>query len=164
MQRRQFASAIVGLGALALASCFGSYERAVEETRAGLIGKTGRELRACLGVPADFDRDGDVETLTYRWFDTRNKTPVGNGGVGGVVVGQHGIGSASPSLPFPRDPEEQPFCRLEFILGKGGVTKVTAVGRDEVGLRADAECMLRARRCVDDDEDGDEDQSGDTKE
>jgi len=30
---------------------------------------------------------------------------------------------------------------------------VTAHGRDEVGLRADGECMMRARHCIDADED-----------
>jgi hypothetical protein len=153
MERRLFVRTAFCLGALALASCLGSYEREVEETRAGLIGKTGRELRACLGVPTDFDREGEVELLTYRWFDRKNGTTAGSSGVGGVVVGQHGIGSGSATLPFPRDPEEQAFCRLDFSLDKTGVTKVSAVGRDEVGLRADAECMLRARHCVDDDED-----------
>jgi hypothetical protein len=139
------------LGALAL-GCFGSYERAVEETRAGLIGKTGRELRACLGVPTDFDRDGEVEQLTYRWYSNPR---IKNGGpvTGGIVIGQGGISAGGDTHDFPRDPEEQAYCQLDFSLNKTGVTKVTARGRDAVGLRADAECMLRARHCVDGDED-----------
>jgi len=82
------------IGTLALGGCFGSYERAVEETRAGLIGKTGRELRGCLGVPTDFDRDGEVELLTYRWFSNpklKNGGPV----TGGIVIGQGGISAAA---------------------------------------------------------------------
>lgn len=149
------------LSLFALAGCLGSYERAVEETRAGLIGKTGRELRACLGVPTDFDREGEVELLTYRWvFDHKNGVTVGSGGVGGIVIGRRGVGGGGDPLGFPRDPEEQAFCQLDFELGKSGVTSVTAVGRDDVGLRADSECMMRARHCVDDDED----YAGDTEE
>jgi len=140
------------IGTLALGGCSGSYERAVEETRAGLIGKTGRELRGCLGVPTDFDRDGEMELLTYRWFSSPK---VKNGGpvTGGIVIGQGGISAGGDPRGLPRGPEEQAFCQLEFSLGKNGVTKVTAHGRDEVGLRADGECMMRARHCVDPDED-----------
>src|SRR5258705_13839336 len=140
------------IGTLALGGCFGSYERAVEETRAGLIGKTGRELRACLGVPTDFDRDGELELLTYRWFENPK---IKNGGpvTGGIVIGQGGMGAGADRRGLPRGPEEQAFCGLQFSLDENGVTKVTAHGRDEVGLRADGECMMRARHCVDGDED-----------
>jgi hypothetical protein len=137
---------------LALASCLGSYERAVEETRAGLIGKTGRELRACLGVPTDFDREGDVEILTYRWvWDPRKDLRVGSGGIGGIVIGRGSIGGGGDPLGFPRDAEEESYCQIVFQLDASGVTEVTAVGRDEVGLGANSECMQRARHCVDDD-------------
>ena len=160
MNRSPLVRVATGLCALALASCLGSYEQAVEETRAGLIGKTGRQLRTCLGVPTDFDRDGDVELLTYRWVwnpKVRNGGPV----TGGIVIGRGGMGGGGDPLgSFPSDPEEQGFCQIDFALDKQGVTKVTATGRDEVGLRADAECMLRARHCVD----GDEDYEGDTDE
>jgi hypothetical protein len=141
------------LAALALAGCIGTYEREVEETRAGLIGKTGRELRACLGVPTDFDREGDVELLTYRWETDRKPRRDVTVGSGGIVIGRDGAGRGDP-LGFPRELEEAPFCQLQFELAKSGVTKVTAVGRDESGLRANSECMLRARRCVDGGDEG----------
>jgi hypothetical protein len=141
------------LAALMLAACIGTYEREVEETRAGLIGKTGRELRACLGVPTDFDREGGVELLTYRWEYERKPRRDVVVGSGGVVVGRNATGGGDP-LGFPRELEPAPFCQLRFELAKNGVTKVTAIGRDESGLRANSECMLRARRCVDGD-DGD---------
>jgi hypothetical protein len=157
MQRTRAPRIASVVALLLLASCIGSYEQAVEETRAGLIGKTGRELRECLGVPTDFDRAGDVELLTYRWVynpKSGRDLPIGSGGIGGIVIGRNGAGGGGDPLGFPRDLDEEAFCQLDFELGKSGVTKVTALGRDEVGLRTNAECMMRARRCVDED-DGD---------
>jgi len=78
-------------GALALCGCAGSYQHAVDETRAKMIGLTGRELRQCLGVPTDFDREDEVEFLTYRWVLERDRAGtahVGSGGVGGIVIGR----------------------------------------------------------------------------
>jgi len=140
---------------LALAGCIGSWQREVEETRAGLVGKTGRELRECLGVPTDFDRDGDVEVLTYRWDDKPKPRPDTTIGDGGIVIGRGGAGGGDP-LGFPRDLGQRAFCQLQFQLSKSGVTKVTAVGRDEDGLRADDECLMRARHCVDGGDDAEE--------
>ena len=158
MKRSPLIRAALCLSPLALAACIGSYEQAVEEVRAGLIGKTGRELRACLGVPTDFDRDGDQELLTYRWvFKPRHDGAVGttgtigSGGIGGIVIGRQGGGGGGDPLGFPRDPDEEAFCQIDFELAKHGVTKVTAVGRNDVGLRANGECMMRARHCVDGD-------------
>jgi hypothetical protein len=139
--------------ALALGGCVGSYERAVEETRAKMIGLTGRELRQCLGVPTDFDREDDVELLTYRWVlerDRGNAVHVGSGGVGGIVIGRRDAGGGYDPLGFPRELDEKEFCELRFQLEKGGVTKVTASGRDDVGQRADGPCLMRARHCVED--------------
>jgi len=106
-------------------------------------------------VPTDFDRDGDVELLTYRWVFSpklRNAGPV----TGGIVIGRGGMGGGGDPLGgLAGDPNEQAFCQIDFALGKSGVTKVTATGRDDVGLRADAQCMMRARHCVDDDYEGD---------
>lgn len=130
------------LAALALAGCLGSYEREVEATRAGLIGKTGRELRECLGVPTDFDQRGDVELLRYRFDYTRTEDvmpPITRRGVGGYPV---------PGRP-PREHDKEGFCQLDFELDAKGVTKVTALGRDDDGMRANSECMLRAQHCVD---------------
>ncbi|MFI5317880.1 MAG: hypothetical protein ACHQ6T_19435 [Myxococcota bacterium] len=153
MKRSPRIRAALCLAALALAACAGSYERSVEETRAGLIGKTGRELRACLGVPTDFDREGDVEFLTYRWVLTPKRgaatSAIGSGGVGGIVIGRQGAGGGGDPLGFPRDPGEAAFCQIDFELAVQGVVKVTASGRDDVGMSANGECLMRARRCVD---------------
>jgi len=137
--------------ALALAGCFGSYERSVEETRAKLIGLSGRDLRSCLGVPTDFDREDDIEFLTYRWVLERDRgttAHVGSGGVGGIVIGRQDAGGGYDPLGFPRELDEKAFCELRFQLEKGGVTQVTASGRDDVGQRSDGSCLLRARHCV----------------
>ena len=124
--------------ALALAGCVGSYERAIDETRAELIGLSGRDLRRCLGVPTDFDRDEGVEYLTYRWvFKPKQPmgvtTGIGSGGIGGIVVGRKDAGGGYDPLGFPRDPSEQSTCQIVFELHKDAVTKVTAHGETEIG-------------------------------
>jgi len=140
--------------ALAACACFGSYERAVEETRAGLIGLSGRDLRKCLGVPTDFDREEGLEFLTYRWVFDRNRdrpgtTHIGSGGVGGIVIGRRDAGGGYDPLGFPQELDEKEFCELDFVLAKGGVTQVTAHGRDQNDQRTDGPCLMRARRCID---------------
>ena len=113
----------------------------MEETRAGLIGKTGRELRECLGVPTDFDQRGDVELLSFRfaYSDHREIVPP-------LTQSRPGIRFPDP-MPVAKDG----YCQLDFELDGSGVTKVTAHGVDDRGLRADGHCMLRARPCVDGD-------------
>src|SRR5882672_9389872 len=139
--------------ALALAACAGSYERAIDETRAELIGLTGRDLRQCLGVPTDFDREDGVEYLTYRWVFKPQQpmgvtTGIGSGGIGGIVVGRQDAGGGYDPLGFPRDPSEQSTCQIVFELEKGAVTRVTAHGETETGLESDGKCLMRARRCT----------------
>ncbi|HTO07646.1 MAG TPA: hypothetical protein VMR86_11405 [Myxococcota bacterium] len=133
--------------AAGLAGCLGSYDRAVDETRAGLIGKSESELRQCLGVPTEFDQEGGEEFLTFRWTVKPDGRPRLSPG-GGVVVGIDPRGPRD-AQGFPIDPERGPFCQLDFVLGKEGVTKVVATGRDDVGMRIDGQCMMRARRCLD---------------
>jgi hypothetical protein len=141
------------LPALALASCIGTYQREIEETRAGLIGKTGMDLRDCLGVPADFDANGDDELLIYRWvFDEqRPASPepatIGSG-MGGITIGRRSNDGRADPMGFPAEDRRQSTCELAFTLDKSGVTKVDAHGTDETGLRADGACILRARQCV----------------
>ena len=139
--------------AAALCACFGSYERAVEETRAQLIGLSGKDLRRCLGVPTDFDREAGVEYLTYRWVFDRDRpgtVHVGSGGIGGIVVGRQDAGGGYDPLGFPREMEEKEFCQLDFQLeGRRGVTKVTASGQNDSGMRTDGPCLMRAKRCTD---------------
>ena len=130
--------------AAALAGCIGSYEEVAEETRAGLIGKTGSELRDCLGVPADFDQKDGQEILTYRW--TLKPTPRPRFGPDTVLTRRE-----DPTRSD--DPNSQGRCELVFVLGRDGVTQVTAHGRDEVGLRADSQCLVSAHRCVGEDYD-----------
>ena len=144
-------------GALALAGCVGSYERAIDETRADLIGLSARDLRRCLGVPTDFDRDDGVEYLTYRWvFKPKQPmgvtTGIGSGGIGGIVVGRKDAGGGYDPMGFPRDPSEQSTCQILFELHEGAVTQVTAHGQTETGLKSDGKCLMRARRCTDLDE------------
>ena len=112
----------------------------MEETRAGLIGKTGRELRDCLGVPSDFDQRGDVELLTFRFAYTEHRDSAPP-----PIPSRQGIYFPEPRLTDPG------FCELDFELDESGVTKATAHGVDDRGLRADGQCMLRAQRCVDGD-------------
>ena len=97
------------VGALALAGCVGSYERAIDETRAELIGLSGRDLRRCLGVPTDFDREDGVEYLTYRWVFKPQQpmgvtTGIGSGGIGGIVVGRQDAGGGYDSARLPARP------------------------------------------------------------
>lgn len=152
MTRKGVGRALV-LGALALAGCV-SYERAVDETRADLIGLSARDLRSCLGVPTDFDREEGVEYLTYLWVFKPQQpmgvtTGIGSGGIGGIVVGRQDAGGGYDPLGFPRDPSEQATCQLVFELRKGAVSKVTAYGETEMGLKADGKCLMRAQRCTD---------------
>ena len=140
------------LTALALVSCIGTYQREIEETRAGLIGKTGLDLRDCLGVPADLDTQGDQEFLIYRWVFDEQRPPsddVGTlGGLGGITIGRRAHDGHADPLGYPAEDRKQSTCELAFTLDKSGVTQVSAHGTDETGLRADGACMLRARPCV----------------
>lgn len=132
--------------ALGVTACLGSYSQAVDETRAGLLELDGRDLRDCLGVPSDFDIDGDVEHQTYRFE--------GHDPFGDDFGANHGdgivIGSQLPSdwPGFPSDEPDPSLCQLDFELTSGRVTRVEAQGRTREGMNADSSCMLRARRCL----------------
>jgi len=131
-------------------ACLGSYSRALDATRAGLLGLDGRDLRACLGVPTDFVIDGDLEQQTYRFehddeFDTGHRP----GDIGGVVIGGRGPSDRSYEPGgFPRDEPDQSFCQLDFELTRGRVTRVSAEGRTREGMNADGSCLLRAEPCL----------------
>ena len=128
------------LALLAFTACVGSYAQGVEDTRAGLVGLTGRELRRCLGAPMQVDVVGEVEQQSYRierWeessfssSDPWNARP-GPGGMSPATRGDY------PS-----------FCQLDFELRDGAVAAVQAYGRDTQGMNADAACLLEARRCI----------------
>ena len=155
MTRKGVGRALV-LTALGLAGCgiFGSYERAIEETRQDLLGLSERDLRRCLGVPTEFDRDAGVEFLTYRWvFKPRQPigvtSSVGSGGIGGIVIGRRDAGGGYDPMGFPRDPSEQSVCQIRFALEKDAVTRVVAHGETEAGTKSDGKCLMRAQRCVD---------------
>jgi len=132
-------------------ACLGSYSRAIDETRAGLLGLEGRDLRACLGVPTDFTIDGDLEQQTYRFdhddeFDDLPRP----GEIGGVVLGGRGPSDRGYEPGgFPRDEPDQSFCQLDFELERGRVTRVSAQGRTREGMNADGSCLLRAEPCLD---------------
>ncbi len=132
-------------------ACLGSYSRALEETRAGLLGLDGRALRACLGVPTDFTVDGDFEQQTYRFErddDFGGLEPPG--GIGGVVLGGRGpTDRGYEPGGFPSDEPDQSFCQLDFELTQGRVSRVSAQGRTREGMNADGSCLLRAEPCLD---------------
>jgi hypothetical protein len=151
----------LALAALVGGGCFGSYERAIDETRSELIGLSGRDLRHCLGVPTDFDREDGIEYMTYRWvFKPRQPmgvhTSVGSGGVGGIVVGRQDAGGGYDPLGFPPDPSQMSTCQIVFELREDAVSKVTAHGESQSGLESDGKCLMRARRCTDVRADADE--------
>jgi hypothetical protein len=129
---------------------FGSYTRAVEETRAGLVGLSGRDLRECLGVPSDFVIDGDVEQQSYRFeHDDELETVYGAGGSRGVLIGSRTPGDRSyDPHGFPVIDRDPSYCQLDFELSKGRVTRVSAQGRTPEGMNADASCLLRAQPCL----------------
>ena len=130
-------------------ACLGSYSRAVEETRSGLLGLAGRDLRECLGVPSDFAIDGDVEQQSYRFeHDDPLDAVYGTGDVDGVF-GSRGPGDRGyDPHEFPVDDRDVSYCQLDFELTKGRVTRVIAQGRTREGMNADASCLLRAQPCL----------------
>jgi hypothetical protein len=133
--------------ALAFAGCFATFDEVVEETRGKLIGKSGREIRECLGVPTDFDTHDDQDYLSYRWVPDPLHTPVGE--YGPVVVGRREEGNVGAPIGTTETPDKDAFCELDFVIGENGVSQVTVTGRDQAGLRADGVCMMRAHPCVD---------------
>src|SRR5262245_22596740 len=104
-------TAVAALCALALAGCVGSYEKAADDTAARFIGMHGRALRKCLGVPTDFDKDGDREVMIYRWVDKPRQqgAAIGSGGVGGIVLGRGGAAGGGDPMGLPPDPNEIAF-------------------------------------------------------
>lgn len=141
----------VALAGLALA-CIGSYSKAIGETRAGVIGLTGKELRKCLGVPTDVAKDEELEIVTYRWeSNSERAVTMGNGGILTGPIRQRRPGPWDTRDPGGWDKEwEEPFCELQFELQKGKVASVNAEGRSSEGLNRNGECLLRARPCVPD--------------
>lgn len=132
--------------ALGVTACIGSYSRAVDETRAGLLELDGRDLRDCLGVPSDFEIEADVERQSYRF---EGHDPFGDdfrADRSDAII----IGNQLPRdrLELPSDEPDPSYCQLDFELTKGRVTRVEAQGRTREGMNADSSCMLRARRCL----------------
>jgi hypothetical protein len=139
--------AVAAMAAAALGGCFGSYEEFAEETRAGLIGKTGHELRDCLGVPAEYDQKDGQEIMTYRWTFKPPPRP---------RVGPDSVLTRNEDPTRSNDPKDLGHCELVLLLGTDGVTQVTVHGRDPEGLSADSRCLVDAHRCVDEDHDEDQ--------
>lgn len=131
-------------------ACLGSYSRALDETRAGLLGLDGHDLRGCLGVPTDFTIDGDLEQQTYRFEpDDEFEPPYRAGDIGDVVLGGRGPSDRRYQPGgFPRHEPDHSFCQLDFELTKGRVTRVWAQGRSREGMNADGSCLLRAEPCL----------------
>ena len=131
-------------------ACVGSYSRAIDETRAGLIGLAGRDLRACLGVPSDFSIDGDVEQQSFRFERSDDlDTHFGAGGIGNTVMGSGMPGDRGyDPHGFPDEEGDHSYCQLDFELTKGRVTRVSAEGRSREGMNADGSCLLRAEPCL----------------
>jgi len=135
---------------LCAAACAGSYSREAEETRAGLLGLGGLDLRECLGVPTEFEIDGDVERQSYRFRNDEEPsislgTAASDGGMRGLhLPGERGY---EPDV-LPHGGAVTPWCQLDFELTEGRVTKVAAQGRTSWGTVADESCLLRARDCL----------------
>jgi len=142
--------AAVVAGLVWTVGCSAWYARDVEETRSGLLGLTGLELRECLGVPTDFAVDGDVETQGYH-FEIEDERAAGFE-VGRIDAGVHGVHFPGERgyepRGFPLDDGPPPFCQLDFELKKGRVTHVAAQGRTREGMNADSSCLLRAQACL----------------
>ncbi len=137
-------------GFVCLTGCLDFHSRAVEETRTGLLGLEGRELRDCLGIVSDFEIDGDIERQTYRFErDDPSDDGAGAGALGGVAIGgRPEVDRRHDPHGFPIDRPDQSYCQLDFELTRGRVTRVLAHGRTREGMNADATCMLRAQRCL----------------
>ena len=141
---------------VALSGCTAWSARELEETRSGLMGLSGLELRACLGVPTDFEVEGDVEKQGYL-FEIRDEDDAGfeAGRIGASMGGAAFPGERSyEPRGFPLDDGPPPFCRLDFELTKGRVTHVAAQGRTREGMNADATCLMRAQECLPQADDG----------
>jgi hypothetical protein len=139
------------LFAIACASgCLGPYAHRLDETRAGLIGLDGHDLRACLGVPTDFSVDGELEQQTYRFERDDELGQPFPDDLGAVVIsgGRDPLTRSHESDGFPRDPPDQSFCQLDFELERGRVTRVAAQGRTREGMNADGTCLMRAEPCL----------------
>jgi len=143
-------SAALVVALLCFCACADWYAREVEETREGLIGLAGRDLRECLGVPSDFVIDGDVEQQSYRFeHDDEREAALRTGGIGGVVMGGSSPGDRSyDTRGFPVDDSDKSYCQLDFELTNGLVTRVSAQGRTREGMNADTSCLLRAQVCL----------------
>ena len=134
---------------VATAACAGLNTREVEETRTGLLGLSGLELRKCLGVPTDFSVDGDVETQGYHFELDDHEAGFEAGRLDADLGGMPTPGGRGyERRGFPFDDGPPPYCQLDFELTKGKVSQVSAQGRTREGLNADATCMLRAQACV----------------
>ena len=140
---------VLALASLALTTgcLFGSYSRAVEETRADLIGLPARELRKCLGAPAHVEVLGEVEKQTYRFELEREGWSITGGSTMGGNVVESRAGGRPDGFGTSRSPTRGE-CELEFELRDGAVADVSANGRNAQGMNASAPCMLEARRCI----------------
>jgi hypothetical protein len=133
---------------IALSGCFfGSYSRAVEETKAELIGLPARDLRECLGAPEHVEILGELEKQTYRFELVREGWSISSGsGMGGRVVESRGAARRDGFGTSGAPPKG--WCELDFELRGGAVAGVAADGRDVQGMNAAGACMLEARRCI----------------
>ena len=142
--------AVLVVATLCVFACASWYAREVEETRAGLLGIAGRDLRECLGVPSDFQIDGDVEQQSYR-FEHADEREMAyrTGDIGGGAIRGRGPGDrAYDPRGFHKDDDDPSYCQLDFELTQGRVTRVSAQGRTREGMNADASCLLRAQPCL----------------
>lgn len=136
-----------------------SASRELDETRAGLLGLSGLDLRECLGVPSEFEIEGDVERQSYRFeHDDEPAISLGTATSGGGMSELHLPSERGyDPLVLPPDSSVPSWCRLEFELTRGRVTKVEARGRTSEGMVADSRCLLAARRCLPHESTGDGD-------
>ena len=143
----------VGILALfALCACVGSYAKEIEDTRAGLVGLTGRELRRCLGAPAEVEILDRVEQQTYRFTPQHDPwVSVQSGSGSGPTIGTHTV-PAPGTFGSDAGRDSPAYCQLDFELRDGRVAQVRSEGRDEQGMNASGSCLLAARRCLPDED------------
>lgn len=124
--------------AAAFAGCFPSYHDSADDTRAALMGKSGAQLRQCLGPPTEWDEKDRQELLTYRWTFKPDPRP---------RIGPDNALTRSEDPQRSNDPKDLGHCELVFQVGKTGVNDLTVRGRDPQGLNADSRCLAEARKC-----------------
>jgi hypothetical protein len=142
---RTRANAALGIAVLA-AGCLTSMAQRVEQTEQKLIGVKARDLNRCIGVPFSVDEDGATEYLTYRWLEEEQTDPFDRPLYTPPPV--RSDRGTEPDLGADKPPRGVAYCELVFEVRDGRVRSVDVEGRRASGLNDDADCILKAERCI----------------